>query len=90
MLYAILCYHSEAETNSWSKEKDDAVIAKRAIPQQKPTGASGDARRPSGLARADCQSQPEADCREQVRLFGMSCAQPHEPDCAVTSKGLCQ
>ena len=35
MLYAILCYHSEAETNSWSKEKDDAVIAKRAIPQQK-------------------------------------------------------
>jgi hypothetical protein len=35
MLYAILCYHSEAEVNSWSKEKDDAVIAKRATAQRK-------------------------------------------------------
>lgn len=33
MLYAILCYHSEAEVNSWSKEKDDAVLAKRAAVQ---------------------------------------------------------
>lgn len=29
MLYAILCYNAEAVVNSWSKEEDDAVIAKR-------------------------------------------------------------
>jgi hypothetical protein len=29
MLYAILCYHDEAVVESWSKEEDDAVIAKR-------------------------------------------------------------
>jgi hypothetical protein len=27
MLYAIVCYHSEAEVNAWSKEKDDSVMA---------------------------------------------------------------
>ena len=27
MLYAILCYDSEDVTSSWSKEKDDAVMA---------------------------------------------------------------
>ena len=27
MLYAILCYDSEAVTSSWSKEKDDQVMA---------------------------------------------------------------
>jgi hypothetical protein len=31
MLYAILCYHDEAEVCGWSKEEDDAVIAKRAV-----------------------------------------------------------
>jgi hypothetical protein len=31
MLYAILCYHSEAIVGSWSKEQDDAVLAKRAV-----------------------------------------------------------
>jgi hypothetical protein len=31
MLYAILCYHQEAVVNSWSKEQDDAVLAKRAV-----------------------------------------------------------
>lgn len=30
MLYAILCYHSEAEVNAWSKAQDDAVLARRA------------------------------------------------------------
>jgi hypothetical protein len=29
MRYAILCYHDEAVVGSWSKEQDDAVIAKR-------------------------------------------------------------
>ena len=28
MLYAILCYNQEAITSAWSKEKDDAVMAK--------------------------------------------------------------
>lgn len=29
MLYAILCYHDEDVVNAWSKEEDDAVLAKR-------------------------------------------------------------
>jgi hypothetical protein len=28
MLYAILCYNSEATVRSWSKEEDDAVLAR--------------------------------------------------------------
>jgi hypothetical protein len=31
MLYAVLCYHHEAEVMAWSKEKDDAILAKRAV-----------------------------------------------------------
>jgi hypothetical protein len=30
MLYAILCYHDEDLVGAWSKEEDDAVLAKRA------------------------------------------------------------
>jgi hypothetical protein len=29
MLYAILCYHDEQVVGSWSKQEDDAVLAKR-------------------------------------------------------------
>jgi hypothetical protein len=29
MLYAFLCCHNEAVVNSWTKEQDDAVLAKR-------------------------------------------------------------
>jgi hypothetical protein len=29
MLYAILCYHNEAVVGSWSRQEDEAVIAKR-------------------------------------------------------------
>src|ERR1700730_823044 len=29
MLYAFLCCHDEAVDNSWTKEEDDAVLAKR-------------------------------------------------------------
>ena len=29
MLYAVLCYHHEAEVMAWPKEKDDAILAKR-------------------------------------------------------------
>ena len=35
MLYAILCYDSEAVVGSWSKEEDDAVIAKLDVVQRK-------------------------------------------------------
>ncbi|BCP54726.1 hypothetical protein K32_33430 [Kaistia sp. 32K] len=28
MLYAIICYHSEAVVTAWSKEEDDAVMAR--------------------------------------------------------------
>ena len=35
MLYTILCYNSEEEVFSWTKEKDDAVMAKLAIVQDK-------------------------------------------------------
>ena len=35
MLYAILCYHDEAVVSSWSKEEDDAVLAKRDVVTQK-------------------------------------------------------
>ena len=35
MLYAILCYHDEDVTCAWSKEQDDAVMAKLQIVQEK-------------------------------------------------------
>ena len=31
MLYAILCYHDEAVVGGWSKDEDDAVMAKLAV-----------------------------------------------------------
>ena len=34
MLYAILCYHDEDVVMSWTKEEDDAVLAKRHKVQQ--------------------------------------------------------
>ena len=35
MLYAILCYDSEEIVGAWSKEEDDAVMAKLAVVQEK-------------------------------------------------------
>ena len=35
MLYAVLCYHDEGEVMAWTKEEDDAVLAKRAVVQRK-------------------------------------------------------
>jgi hypothetical protein len=37
MLYAILCYNDENVTCAWSKEQDDAVMAKLAVVQDKLT-----------------------------------------------------
>jgi hypothetical protein len=34
MQYAILCYHKEDVVCSWSKEEDDAVMAKLAVVQE--------------------------------------------------------
>ena len=35
MQYAILCYHSEDVVCSWSKEEDDAVMARLAVVHEK-------------------------------------------------------
>jgi hypothetical protein len=35
MQYAILCYHSEDVVCSWSKEEDDAVMARLSVVQEK-------------------------------------------------------
>jgi len=35
MLYAILCYNSEAAVGGWSKEQDDAVMSRLATVRQK-------------------------------------------------------
>jgi hypothetical protein len=35
MLYALLCYHDEAVVGSWTKEHDDAVMAKLHTVHQK-------------------------------------------------------
>ena len=35
MLYAILCYDSEAAVGAWTKEQDDAVMVKLDVVQQK-------------------------------------------------------
>jgi hypothetical protein len=39
MLYAILCYHSEDVVGAWSKEEDEAVMARLAKVQEKFTKA---------------------------------------------------
>ncbi|MFC7397099.1 YciI family protein [Chelatococcus sp. GCM10030263] len=35
MLYAILCYHSEDVVCAWSKEEDEAVMARLAVVQER-------------------------------------------------------
>ncbi|MFL5259549.1 MAG: YciI family protein [Hyphomicrobiales bacterium] len=35
MQYAILCYHDEKVVTSWSKEEDDAVLARLAVVHQR-------------------------------------------------------
>src|SRR5262245_49586654 len=35
MQYAILCYHDEKVVTSWTKEEDDAVMAKLSVVQDK-------------------------------------------------------
>lgn len=35
MLYTVLCYNSEAEVAAWPQEKDDAVMARLAVVNEK-------------------------------------------------------
>jgi hypothetical protein len=35
MLYAILCYNSEAMVTAWTKEKDDQVMAEHAVGERR-------------------------------------------------------
>jgi hypothetical protein len=37
MLYSILCYHSEDVVGGWTKEEDDAVMAKLAVVKERLT-----------------------------------------------------
>ena len=39
MLYAILCYKDEAVVGSWSKDEDDAVMARLAVVHEKLAGS---------------------------------------------------
>ena len=71
MLYAILCYHDEDVVGSWTKEQDDAVMAKLAVVQDKLRQA-GPAR-PGRAAAADhggdhaAQGRSAAGARRPVR-----------------------
>ncbi len=38
MLYAILCYHDEKVVGSWTKEEDDAVMARLDVVHQRARG----------------------------------------------------
>ena len=57
MLYAILCYHDEDVTCAWSKEQDDAVMAKLAVVQDKLSSRAG-----SGRSRACCRPRRRRRC----------------------------
>lgn len=79
MLYAILCYNSEDIVCSWSKEEDDAVMAKLDVEHQKlrKQGKMGPAARllPTTAATTLRKSQdlvidgPYAETKEQMLGF---------------------
>ena len=69
MLYAILCYNSEDVVGSWTKEEDDAVMAKLAVVQEKL--AAG---RPARAGRP-----PDADDRRDHRPEGPRAAGDRRP-----------
>ena len=57
MLYAILCYNDENVVGSWTKQEDDAVMAKLAVVQEKLTKQAG-----SGRSPACCRPPPPPPC----------------------------
>ncbi len=65
MLYAILCYHDEDFTGSWTKEHDAAVMQKLAIVQDKLTKQG----RLGPVARLVVLDGPYAETKEQLLGF---------------------
>ncbi|HMJ15796.1 MAG TPA: YciI family protein [Polyangiaceae bacterium] len=90
MLYAILCYDSENVVASWTKEQDDAAMAKLDVAQQKlaAQGKLGPVARlmPTHRARtlrkgreALVMDGPFAETKEQLLgFFVVDCATPQE------------
>lgn len=80
MLYAILCYNSEAAVGAWTKEEDDAVMARHAevmaglgaqgkmgpVARLKPTGTATTVRSGRGAPVTD---GPFAETKEQLLGF---------------------
>ena len=91
MLYAILCYHSEALVSSWTKEEDDAVMHKLAVVQEKLTheGRLGPVARLMPTTSATTLRKdrdpplvidgPFAETKEQLLgFYVLDCARPEE------------
>ena len=93
MLYAILCYHDEDVVGSWTKEEDDAVMAKLAVVQEKlakqgrlgpvarlmPTTAATTLRKDA--SRRWCIDGPFAETKEQLLGF-------YVVDCDILDEAL--
>ena len=80
MLYAILCYDHEAVVGSWTKEEDDAVMAKLGVVQEKMAakGRLGPVARLAGTTKAKTFKRsgsamvvdgPFAETKEQLLGF---------------------
>jgi hypothetical protein len=90
MLYAILCYDSEAVVGSWTKEEDDAAIARLVVVQERlasegklgPVGRLGPTRSAKTLRKgreAIIVDGPFAETKEQLLgFFIVDCATPEE------------
>jgi hypothetical protein len=83
MLYAILCYNSEDVVGAWSKEEDDATMARLAVVQEKltsegrlgpvarlmPTTAATTLRKGRSGAAPSVLDGPFAETKEQLLGF---------------------
>ena len=90
MLYTILCYHSEETVFSWTKEEDDAVMAKLAVVQDKlaKRGKLGPVARLHPTARAQTLRKhrephtltdgPFAETKEQILGFYVIDCESHD------------
>src|ERR1700730_4861462 len=66
MLYAILCYHDEDFTGSWTREQDDAVMKKLAVVRLLPTTSATTLRKDDPPVVLD---GPYAETKEQLLGF---------------------
>lgn len=91
MLYAILCYNSEAVVNSWTQEQDDAVMNRLSVVHDKlaKKGQLGPAVRLQGTAKAATLRKghnpplvvdgPFAETKEQLLgFYTVDCASREE------------